>query len=136
MKGECMKELKYRKKRWIVNVAVVLAVSVFLCACTKGATFNGSKTGDEDHFDIDFEMLNTSYSHNLKMKEGEVLDVTVEAESGNISLTIQKEDAEPVYRGSNLESTAFQVGIEKEGTYTLTVAGKKARGHVIISRSQ
>ena len=126
----------YRKKRWIINVAVMLAVSVFLCACTKGATFSGSKTGDEDHFDIDFEMLNTSYSHELEMKEGEAFDVTVEAESGNISLTIQKEDDEPVYRGSNLESTAFQVGIEKEGTYTLTVEGKKARGHVNISRTR
>lgn len=123
------------KKQGALIAMTVLVATMFLSACTKGATFNGSKTGDEDHFDIDFEMLNASYSHELEMKEGESLDVTVKAESGDISLTIQKEGDEPIYRGSNLESTSFQVGIEQEGTYTLTVAGKKARGHVNISRT-
>ena len=124
------------KNQCVLIAITVIVVSMVLSACTVGTTFSGSKTGDEDHFDIAFEMLNTSYSHELDMKEGEALDVTVEAESGNISLIIQKEDDEPVYRGSNLESTAFQVGIEQEGTYTLTVEGKRARGHVIISRTQ
>ncbi|MBR6147487.1 MAG: hypothetical protein IKQ44_03905 [Lachnospiraceae bacterium] len=131
-----MKKYKYEKKICIINIVAVLAVSVFLCACTEGASFSGSKVGDEDHFDIAFEMLNTSYSHELDMKEGEALDVTVQAESGNISLIIRRGDDEPIYRGNILEFTAFQVGIEQEGTYTLTVEGKKARGHVTISRTQ
>lgn len=119
----------------LISITVIV-VSMLLCACAEEATFSGSKVGDEDHFDIAFEMLNTSYSHELDMKEGEALDVTVEAESGNVSLIIRRGADEPIYRGSNLESTAFQVRIEQEGTYTLTVEGKKARGHVIISRTQ
>ncbi len=65
------------------------------------------------------------------MKEGEALDVTVQAESGNISLIIRRRDDEPIYRGNNLESTAFQIGIEQEGTYTLTVEGERARNNYI-----
>ncbi|MDC7292040.1 hypothetical protein NXH67_00710 [Butyrivibrio sp. DSM 10294] len=118
-------------------VVTVLIATIFLSACAEGATFSGSKTGDKDHFDIDFEVLNTSYSHELEMKEGEALDVMVEAESGTISLLIQKGDDKPAYRGTIDESTEFQfqVGIETEGTYTLTVSGDKAKGHVIISRA-
>ena len=38
------------------------------------------------------------------------------------------------FNGNRIESAKFQVGIEAEGTYTLTVIGKRARGHVIVNR--
>ncbi len=81
-----------------------------------------------------FENLNTSYSHELEMKEGEALEVTVDAESGNLSLIIQKDDNKPIYQGNKIKSAKFQVGIDTEGTYTLTVTGRKARGYVMIRR--
>ena len=111
-----------------------LLVLVFLCSCGSDATFDGSKTGDENHFDIDFNMLNTSYTHELDMNEGESIDVHIEAESGEISLNIQKEGEEPIYRGNKLESGSFKVGVESAGKYTLTVTGKKAKGHVVLTR--
>ncbi len=129
-----MSKVRWGKNQCALIAITVLVVSMFLCACTEGVTFSGSKAGDEDHFDIAFEMLNTSYSHELEMKEGEALDVMLEAESGNVSLIIRRGEDEPIYRGSNLESTVFQVGIAQEGIYTLTVEGKKARGHVTITR--
>lgn len=129
-----MRKSRFDKKRSALIVIKVLITSMLLCACTKRATFSGSKVGDENHFDIDFEILNTSYSHELEMKDGETIGVIVEAESGNISLVIQKGDDDPIYRGNNLASTKFQVGVETEGTYTLTVTGKNARGHVVMTR--
>lgn len=72
--------------------------------------------------------------HELEMKEGEALEVTVDAESGNLSLLIQKDDDKPIYQGNKIKSAKFQVGIETEGTYTLTVTGRKARGYVMIKR--
>ena len=131
-----MRKVISNKKQRALIAVTVLITTMFLSACTKSATFNGSKTGDADHFDIDFEVLNASYSHELEMKEGEALDVMIEAESGTISLLIQKDDDTPIYRGTNLESARFLVGVDSEGTYTLTVTGKMAKGHVIISRAQ
>ena len=129
-----MRKQKYEIKRYVLTTVTVLIVSTLLCACAQGAAFNGNMTRDKDHFDMTFEILNTSYSHELEMKEGEALEVTVDVESGDLSLLIQKDDDKPIYQGNRIESAKFQVGIETEGTYTLTVIGKKARGHVIVNR--
>ena len=129
-----MRKQKYEIKRYVLTTVAVLIVLPLLCACAQGAAFNGNMTRDKDHFDMTFEILNTSYSHELEMKEGEALEVTVDVESGDLSLLIQKDDDKPIYQGNRIESAKFQVGIETEGTYTLTVIGKKARGHVIVNR--
>ncbi|WP_029319641.1 hypothetical protein [Butyrivibrio sp. AE3004] len=129
-----MRKQKYEIKRYVLTTVAVLIVSKLLCACAQGAAFNGNMTRDKDHFDMTFEILNTSYSHELEMKEGEALEVTVDVESGDLSLLIQKDDDKPIYQGNRIESAKFQVGIEAEGTYTLTVIGKRARGHVIVNR--
>ena len=129
-----MRKQKYNIKRCVLTAITVLIVSTLLCACAQGSAFNGNMTRDEDHFDMTFEILNTSYSHELEMKEGEALEVTVDIESGDLSLLIQKDDDKPIYQGNRIESAKFQVGIEAEGTYTLTVIGKRARGHVIVNR--
>ena len=133
-KNNIMREHKYEIKRHLLTAVTVLIVSTLLCACAQGAAFNGNMTRDKDHFDMTFEILNTSYSHELEMKEGEALEVTVDVESGDLSLLIQKDDDKPIYQGNRIESAKFQVGIESEGTYTLTVIGKRARGHVIVNR--
>ena len=120
-----------------VSVFLVAMVAlVFLCSCGSDATFDGSKTGDANHFDIEFNALNTSYTHELDMNEGESIDVQIEAESGDISLSIQKENEEPIYRGNKVESANFKVGVESAGKYTLTVTGKKAKGHVVLTRAE
>ena len=129
-----MRKQKYEIKRYVLTIVTVLIVSTLLCACAQGAAFNGNMTRDKDHFDMTFEILNTSYSHELEMKEGEALEVTVDVESGDLSLLIQKDDDKPIYQGNRIESAKFQVGIEAEGTYTLTVIGKRARGYVIVNR--
>ena len=129
-----MRKQKYEIKRYFLTTVTVLIVSTLLCACAQGAAFNGNMTRDKDHFDMTFEILNTSYSHELEMKEGEALEVAVDVESGDLSLLIQKDDDKPIYQGNRIESAKFQVGIESEGTYTLTVIGKKTRGHVIVNR--
>ena len=129
-----MRKQKYEIKRYVLTTVAVLIVSTLLCACAQGAAFNGNMTRDKDHFDMTFEILNTSYSHELEMKEGEALEVTVDVESGDLSLLIQKDDDKPIYQGNRVESAKFQVGIEAEGTYTLTVIGKRARGYVIVNR--
>ena len=124
------------RKSMAVMVAFVLTAGTLLCACEKAGTFDGSKTGDADHFSLDFENLNTTYSHDIEMKVGESIDVSVECLKGKISITIQNGDKEPAYRGNDLGTTDFRVGINEEGTYTLTVSGEKAKGRVNLVRSE
>jgi len=71
------------KKRLLSSLLVILFLCV-LCACTesKNSTFNGSKTGDSNHYDISFDILNTTYTHELSMKTGESILVHIEKKIG------------------------------------------------------
>ena len=121
-------------KKSILRLITVLILGAVLCGCGGSSTFSGSKTGDANHFDINFDILNTSYTHDLNLNAGEKLDVTVEKTTGEISLLIQAGEESPVYQGDNMDSANFQVGIEKAGKYTITVTGKRAAGHVNVTR--
>ena len=122
-------------KKVISAIGIIMLMATMLVGCGKGATFDGSKTGDGDHFDIEFKVLNTSFSHDLELKEGESLDVSVTKESGEISLLIQNGEEEPAYRGDSMDTSDFKVTVSADGTYTVTVTGKKAKGHVVVKRS-
>ena len=118
----------------IILMVLLLVFGAVLYGCSEESVFDGSKTGDDNHFDIDFEMLNTTYSHELDMKAGESIDVSITRKSGNISITIAKEKDDPIYRGSDLETADFNVGIKEDGKYTLSVTGDNAKGHVVFLR--
>lgn len=125
-----------RTKKYCLSTLMIVMLMLNLCACgtNENATFNGSKTANEEHFDIDFDILNTTYTHNLDLKEGDRIAVTVEKESGMISLLIQKEGQDAVYRGEDVEAGAFEVIINEPGTYALSITGEKAQGHVVFTK--
>lgn len=125
-------------KRNVLTMAMAVMLLFGLCACgtNDNATFNGSKTGDAEHFDIDFEILNDTYTHNLILKEGDSIAISIEKESGVISLLVQRESGDAVYRGDDVETGSFEVVISEDGTYTLSVTGEKAKGHVIFTRKE
>ncbi len=126
------------KKRSFVYVvllmAAVLTFGLLLGGCGSKPTFDGSKTGDADHYDIEFDVLNTTFTHELVMEAGESLEITVECTSGDIALLIQSGDNEPAYRGNKMDTTNFVVGINEAGTYTISVTGDNAKGHVVVTR--
>ena len=52
-------------KEW--KVVLTVLISAALCGYgNSGTTFNGNKVGTDDTFEIDFSILNTSYSHDIE----------------------------------------------------------------------
>lgn len=62
--------MNIRKRYMMIAAIAVMSVVSVACGTNENAVFNGSKTGAENHFDIDFEMLNAAYEHKLVMEEG------------------------------------------------------------------
>ena len=121
-------------KKFLAGLVTITLLVAALTGCGNNSTFDGSKTGDADHFDIEFATLNTSFTHDLELTEGDSLDVSIVKEAGDIALTIQCGNEDPVYRGNGIDSSEFKVGINESGVYTITVSGKKAKGHVVVKR--
>lgn len=123
------------KKRLLSSLLVILFLCV-LCACTesKNSTFNGSKTGDSNHYDISFDILNTTYTHELSMKTGESILVHIEKKSGDIKVEIFDSQNVSIYEGNGEVLSDFSVGIAEDGIYTVSVTGKEAKGHASFER--
>ena len=114
---------------WIRGIVVFTACGL----CNKPA-FVGNEIADTDFYDVDFERMNSTHSHNIDMDAGESIKVKIIRKSGKISVQIYNEDDQPVYRGDDVTDAEFEIQINEKGTYRLGVSGKDAKGHVIFSR--
>ena len=110
-------------------------ILVFIaCGLCNKATFIGDEIADTDFYDVDFEQMNSTYSHNIDMDAGESIKVKIIRKSGKISVQIYNEADQPAYKGDDVTDAEFEIQINEKGTYRLCVSGKDAKGHVIFLR--
>lgn len=98
-----------------------------LAAC--GADFDGSRTGNNSEFMMDYKVFNKTDSQDLIVEKGDAIHAEIIAEGGSLSFRIQGEDEVPVYEGEDV-SFSDEFDIEESGTYTVSVTGEKAKGSV------
>lgn len=114
----------------------LMLVMLLLAGCgSTAATFSGSRVTNDDQYVLEFSILDRSDTQTMTLSQGDQLDVTIDCGSGDIAVTIQMGDQEPIYRGNQLPSSAFSVGIPKSGEYALTVTGNNAKGKVSIVKA-
>ena len=126
---------KATKRKIILSGILFNMILVFnACGLYNKSVFVGNEIADTDFYDVDFEQMNSTYSHNIDMDAGESIKVKIIRKSGKISVQIYNEDDQPVYKGDDVTDAEFEIQINEKGTYQLSVSGKDAKGHVIFSR--
>ena len=115
---------------------LLLTMMVFICltACGKKEAFEGNIVADDTYYDMTFYWLNTAYTYDMYMEQGNSIEVLLEKERGKVSVLIQSKDEEPVYQGDDMEPSSFAVNIKKTGNYTVKITGQEARGHISFLR--
>lgn len=115
-----------------------ILISLGLCllaACGNAdSIFNGSKVGNEDEFILQYTVLNTTYTHSFDMQEGDAIRCSITSEKGELDICITDENGESIYTGNEAAPATFDVKVENEGIYTISVTGKKASGNVTFER--
>lgn len=107
----------------------ILVLSFSLAACA--STFDGTRTGNDREFWMEYEILNKTDSQDLNLQSGDSIDASIVVEQGALAIQIQKGDDKPIYESSGIRlSNTFQVAVEESGTYTVTVTGNDAKGSV------
>lgn len=115
---------------------LVLTTVFSLTACGKKEVFQGNIVADDTYYDMTFDWLDTAYTYDIYMEQGDSMDVFLEKERGKVSVVIQMGDEEPVYQGDNMIPSSFAVNIKETGKYTVNISGQKAKGHIKISRQK
>lgn len=115
-----------RTAKYLTGAALLI---ISLAACGSTPAFNGSRTGNDEQFLLDYTMFNTTDSQELTAQAGDQIRADITVDGGELSVQIQKEGEEPLYSGDGIVASCdFAIGIEESGTYTITVTGDKAEG--------
>ena len=115
------------KKRSCILYFFILVLSLTAC----GADFDGSRTGNNNEFMMDYKVFNKTDAQDLIVEKGDTIHAEIIVEDGSLSFRIQREDEVPVYEGEDVSfSDEFDIDIEESGTYTVSVTGEKAKGSV------
>ena len=117
-----------------LGIVYVLAIVFSLSACGK-SSFNGSRTGNDSQFIMEYKTFNTTDAQSLVLESGDVIRAKVVVDSGRLSIKIQKDNDTPIYESDSIvTSESFDVVIQESGTYKITVTGEKAKGSVSFEK--
>ena len=115
------------KKHLGILCSLIFVLSLTACR----ADFDGSRTGNDNEFVMNYKIFNTTDSQDLIVEEGDTIHAEIIVESGSLSFRVQKDDEVPVYEGKDVSlSDEFDVEVEESGTYVVTVTGEKAKGSI------
>lgn len=69
--------MKKATQRKIILSGILFHMILVFTACglCNKATFIGNETADTDFYDVDFEQMNSTHSHNIHMDAGESIEV-------------------------------------------------------------
>lgn len=117
------------------RIRIILLCSIMVCAILAGCNnsksqFTGSKTCNDDHFLVDFDVLNSTVEGEVKLKAGEKINVVIAVEKGSIDVSIVNDAGKTIYKGDDAETSSFTVEADIEGKYTCSVSGSDAKGSV------
>ena len=113
----------------IILIVCTLVFLISLTAC--GTEFDGSRTGNDSEFIMEYSVLNTTDAQDLTIEAGDTISAKIVVDKGSLSIKIQKDGEEPIYESNEIStSNEVDVEIDESGTYTVEVTGKKAKGSV------
>ena len=116
-------------KKFSKIMLLSISILIILIGCGK-QTFDGSSTGNDEQFILDYSMMNCTKTNDMKLEKGANINVVIENKSGRLDILITDSDGEKVYKGDDVTSNEFSVGVPKTDTYKVSVTGKNAKGNV------
>mgnify|MGYP004512490791 CR=1 FL=1 len=106
-----------------------LVFTISLTACD--TDFDGSRTGNDREYVMEYKVLNTTDAQELTVKSGDTISAKVVSKKGSLSIKIQKEGKKPIYESDGISvSNEFEVEIDEGGVYTVEITGKRAKGSI------
>ena len=110
--------------------AGILCISLTLLSACGHATFNGSSTGNDSQFIMEYSVLNTSDHRELSLKAGDVIDTAVVSDDGSVDIQVENSAGEAIYSETDVPTSEFEISISQDDVYTFTVTGHEAKGSV------
>lgn len=99
-----------------------------LTACSP--EFNGSSTGNDTQFIMEYSILNKSDYRNMTLKSGDIINTSIVSDSGSVSIEVENSKGEIIYSDEDIPTSDFEIATPQDDTYKFTVTGHNAKGSV------
>ena len=110
--------------------AILLVMCLLFAGCEGKSTFDGSRTSGETEFRMEYNILDKEESAELKLTEGDQLQVSISHTTGNVDVIVGRNGEEPIYKGTGQENADFVLTIPQTGAYQISVRGHRAKGKI------
>lgn len=122
-----------RKTNPIIFLPLVIAIiiAILSCSATKGSILILENPNGKD-FTIDFKEWSAKNKCELSLNRGDVLQIEVARESGEINLTLSGKNGSEPYTGNDLQTGIFTVAVSEKDEYVLQITGKEATGKISV----
>lgn len=120
----------------LVVLWLAVCLLVMLTGCHAASKFDGSKIVHEDHFQMNYTILNQTEEAVLSLEAGDTLQVEISQNSGTVSVVIGMDGKGPIYTGTDLLNADFALNITETGCYRISVAGQDACGSVVFTKAE
>ena len=79
---------------------------------------------------MEYSNLDKVESAELKLTEGDQIQVHISHTAGNVDVIVGQNGEEPIYKGTEQENADFILTVPKTGCYQVSVTGHRAKGEV------
>ena len=97
-----------------------------------GARFKGSVSSNPQELNMDYSILNGTFTHTLELSAGDMLHVELSVDTGTLGVVIQLEGESPIYQNDNLETSQFDLQISQSGSYQVTITAMNTKGSLRV----
>ena len=122
------------KQKTIILSVILLVMGLLLTGCGRKNTFDGSRISNETEFRMEYSILDKEESAEMKLTEGDQIQVHISHITGNVDVIIGQKGEEPIYKGTAQENADFILTIPKTGSYQISVTGHRPEGEVSFTR--
>lgn len=133
-----------KRTKTVIRICVLIVVLGICSVCLfwpwhrdmNDRVYNGSRVGNPDGYWLDFSYMDQSDNHTMSLKPGDILKVTYEVRDGRIDVTIGVPGQDPIYRGNDVQTGAFELPIQETGEYIISVNASKASGRLEFEQKE
>ncbi len=118
------------KQKTIILSVILLVMGLLLTGCGRKNTFDGSRISNETEFRMEYSILDREESAEMKLTEGDRIQVHISHTSGNVDVIVGENGEELIYKGTEQEKADFILTIPKTGCYHISVTGHRAKGEI------
>lgn len=122
-----------KKCAFIILILAALAgiIVFFVCGGQKVHCVTGINNMDH-YYILEFENMNQEDFYIIPACKDDVFSVNFRIDKGHADFIIAKDGRNPIYKGNDIETGAFEVIATEDGEYRITVDAKHASGCIEV----